>query len=70
MSSLQAVYMAGVVVSLLCQIKNQTWCRMASMEQLVLPAPVGAQMRIFSAVPIAVSQTLLCMRFKEAMPLQ
>ena len=29
------------------------------MEQFVLPAPVGAQMRMFSAVNRAVSQTLL-----------
>lgn len=42
---------------------------MASMEQLVLPAPVGAQMRIFSAVKRAVSQTLLCMRFRVDIPL-
>lgn len=40
------------------------------MEQLVFPAPVGAQMRMFSAVNSAVSHTLLWMRFRLDMPLR
>lgn len=45
------------------------WCKMVSMAQLVLPAPVGAQMSMFSAENSAVSQILDWMRLRDFMPL-
>mmetsp|Transcript_23096 Transcript_23096/g.68646 ORF Transcript_23096/g.68646 Transcript_23096/m.68646 type:complete len:208 (+) Transcript_23096:4817-5440(+) len=48
---------------------SPSWCMMVSTATLVLPAPVGAQMSMFSPEKSAASHTADCTRLSVSMPL-